>query len=114
MKAYGMAQKTIFVCLVFCLASCAPSPSTPERGAETTNDRIFAAHDRDRNGCLSQAEWTQMTNMALNALKADAPDNLEQVAGWHREEFTRRDANNDQCVSREEFLADAGRPQPPS
>lgn len=81
--------------------------TTPERSVESAINQIFLAHDIDRDGCLSRAEWAAMAAIARDALASDRPDNLNQTEQSYLEAFSELDRNGDECLTEEEYRVSA-------
>src|SRR6185295_10093950 len=84
------------------LISCA-SKSSNVMNAEYSIGRIFSANDADRNGCLSAAEWREMSDIAARRLQQENVQNLDQLTMAYLRAFTDIDYDGDGCITREEY-----------
>lgn len=93
------ALATLFIPLI----ACASPAETKNQDLEANINQFFDAHGR--NGCISRVDWDRMAASAVESVRAEAVNGVEEVDSAYREAYDRFDRNHDGCLTREEYVA---------
>ena len=92
--------------LLLWFSSC----TTPESVVNSSIDKMFSSNDRNRDGCISQIEWSEMAMLARDQMEQAGGENLDRTVQSYLDEFPALDINADGCLTSSEYksMARAG------
>jgi Ca2+-binding EF-hand superfamily protein len=89
--------------------ACAMSALSPRANIEEKSNFVFQIYDVDGNGRIEHAELKEVVSASLNEKKDRAAPTAKKLSGRIDALMSEFDVNGDQCISRDEFLAEVRR-----